>query len=106
MASLVAILDLKGKPLIQRSYRDDVAASNIERFLPLILEMEEEGQPITPCFTNQGVNFTYIRHSNLYRQFKCSVSTQYTYSNAQCWLYLNETLTLPKSFSGSTTLWL
>lgn len=70
MASLVAILDLKGKPLIQRSYRDDVAASHIERFLPLILEMEEEGQPVTPCFTNQGVNFTYIRHSNLYRQFK------------------------------------
>ncbi len=97
MASLIAILDLKGKPLIQRSYRDDVAASHIERFLPVILEMEEEGQPITPCFTNQGVNFTYIRHSNLYRQFKCYVSTpQHTYSNAQCWLYRNGTLMLQK----------
>jgi AP-1 complex subunit mu len=70
MASLVAILDLKGKPLIQRSYRDDVPATYVERFLPAILEMEEEGQPVTPCFTNQGINFTYIRHSNLYRALR------------------------------------
>lgn len=66
MASLIAILDLKGKPLIQRSYRDDVPASHIERFLPLVLDIEEEGQQVTPCFSNQGVNFMHIRHSNLY----------------------------------------
>lgn len=67
MASLVAILDLKGKPLIQRSYRDDVPASYVERFLPLVLDIEEEGQQVTPCFSNQGVNYMHIRHSNLYR---------------------------------------
>lgn len=67
MASLIAILDLKGKALIQRSYRDDVPATCVERFLPLILELEEEGQQITPCFTNQGINYLHIRHSNLYR---------------------------------------
>jgi AP-1 complex subunit mu len=67
MASLIAILDLKGKPLIQRSYRDDVPSTQIERFLPLILELEEEGQQVTPCFSSQGVNFMHIRHSNLYR---------------------------------------
>lgn len=66
MASLIAILDLKGKPLIQRSYRDDVPTTYVERFLPLCLEMEEEGQQITPCFSNQGVNYMHIRHSNLY----------------------------------------
>ncbi|KAG9026283.1 AP-1 complex subunit mu-1, partial [Tulasnella sp. UAMH 9824] len=66
MASLIAILDLKGKPLIQRSYRDDVPASYVERFLPLMLEMEEEGQQVTPCLTNQGINYMHIRHSNLY----------------------------------------
>jgi AP-1 complex subunit mu len=66
MASLIAILDLKGKPLIQRSYRDDVPATYVERFLPLILDMEEESQQITPCFSNQGVNYMHIRHSNLY----------------------------------------
>ena len=67
MASLIAILDLKGKPLIQRSYRDDVPASYIDRFLPLILDIEEEGQQVTPCFSNQGINYMHIRHSNLYR---------------------------------------
>ncbi|CAE6505162.1 unnamed protein product [Rhizoctonia solani] len=61
-----AILDLKGKSLIQRSYRDDVSPSHIERFLPYILDLEEEGQQVTPCFSSQGVNFMHIRHSNLY----------------------------------------
>ncbi|TFY54464.1 hypothetical protein EVJ58_g8852 [Rhodofomes roseus] len=66
MASLIAILDLKGKPLIQRSYRDDVPAAYIERFLPIILDLEEEGAQVTPCFTREGVNYLHIRHSNLY----------------------------------------
>lgn len=67
MASLIAILDLKGKPLIQRSYRDDVPASYVERFLPLVLEIEEDsGQQVTPCVSSQGVNYMHIRHSNLY----------------------------------------
>ena len=69
MASLIAILDLKGKPLIQRSYRDDVPLSYVERFLPLVLEIEEEGAQVTPCFTSQGINYMHIRHSNLYRAF-------------------------------------
>ncbi|EAL19588.1 hypothetical protein CNBG2160 [Cryptococcus deneoformans B-3501A] len=66
MASLVAILDVKGKSLIQRSYRDDVPTSYIERFLPLILEMEEDNVPVTPCFSDEGVNYMHIRHNNLY----------------------------------------
>ncbi|KZV79702.1 clathrin adaptor, mu subunit [Exidia glandulosa HHB12029] len=67
MASLIAILDLKGKPLIQRSYRDDVPPAYIERFLPLVLEAEEESQQVSPCITSQGINYCHIRHSNLYR---------------------------------------
>ena len=63
-----AILDLKGKPLIQRSYRDDVLPTYIERFLPIVLELEEEGQQVTPCFSREGVNYMHIRHSNLYRE--------------------------------------
>lgn len=68
MASLIAILDLKGKPLIQRSYRDDVPSSYIERFLPIVLDLEEEGQQVAPCFSREGVNYMHIRHSNLYRE--------------------------------------
>lgn len=68
MASLIAIIDIKGKSLIQRSYRDDVATSAVERFLPLLLDLEEEagGSAVPPCFSNEGVNYMYIRHNNLY----------------------------------------
>jgi AP-1 complex subunit mu len=69
MASLIAILDLKGKPLIQRSYRDDVPPVYIEKFLPLVLDIEEEGQQVTPCISHQGINYMHIRHSNLYCMF-------------------------------------
>ncbi|KIY66343.1 clathrin adaptor mu subunit [Cylindrobasidium torrendii FP15055 ss-10] len=66
MTSLIAILDLKGKPLIQRTYRDDVAPSYVEKFMPYILDIEEEGQQVTPCFSRDGINYVHIRHSNLY----------------------------------------
>lgn len=40
--SAVYILDLKGKNLISRNYRGDITSSSIEKFLPLVLEQEEE----------------------------------------------------------------
>jgi hypothetical protein len=43
-----------------------VPSSYIERFLPLVLDIEEEGQQVTPCFSSQGINYMHIRHSNLY----------------------------------------
>ncbi|EHS63226.1 uncharacterized protein PGTG_21377 [Puccinia graminis f. sp. tritici CRL 75-36-700-3] len=67
MASLVAICDLKGKSLIQRSYRDDVLPATVEKFMPNLLEMEENDvSSVTPCFTVAGINYMYIRHNNLY----------------------------------------
>lgn len=68
MASVVAILDVKGKPLIQRSYRDDVDISALERFFPLLTEIEEEqgAGAIRPCLSSQGVNYMHVRHNNLY----------------------------------------
>ncbi|KAJ3864565.1 clathrin adaptor mu subunit [Lentinula novae-zelandiae] len=89
MASLIAILDLKGKPLIQRSYRDDVPPSYVERFLPIILEIEEEGQQVTPCFSREGVNYMHIRHSNLYHNH-LSASTQPSFSTHEFVEYFKE----------------
>ena len=63
----MAILDLKGKSLIQRTYRDDVPPSTVEKFMPLLLDAEEESQTVTPCFSHEGINYLYIRHNNLYR---------------------------------------
>lgn len=68
MASVLAIIDIKGKSLIQRTFRDDVPLSAVERFLPLLLDMEEEsgGSAVAPCFTNEGINYMFVRHNNLY----------------------------------------
>ncbi|GBC04489.1 hypothetical protein RclHR1_00570045 [Rhizophagus clarus] len=65
MASAIFVLDLKGKVLISRNYRGDIPMSAVEKFMPLVLEAEEEQVP-TPCFTHEGVNYLYIRHNNLY----------------------------------------
>ncbi|KAF0467824.1 AP-1 complex subunit mu-1 [Gigaspora margarita] len=66
MASAVFVLDLKGKVLISRNYRGDIPMSAAEKFMPLVLEAEEEQQAPTPCFTHEGINYLYIRHNNLY----------------------------------------
>jgi AP-1 complex subunit mu len=28
--------------------------------------MEEDNIPVTPCFTDEGINYMHIRHNNLY----------------------------------------
>ncbi|KAJ3043669.1 AP-1 complex subunit mu-1 [Rhizophlyctis rosea] len=67
VASAVFILDLKGKVLISRNYRGDIPMTAVEKFMPLVLQVEEEEQTPTPIIsTEDGINFLYIRHSNLY----------------------------------------
>ena len=67
--SAIFILDLKGKVLISRNYRGDIPMSAVEKFLPLVLEAEEDSQAPAPCFTDDGINYLYIRHNNLFRKF-------------------------------------
>lgn len=64
-ASAIYILDIKGKVLISRNYRGDVPMPVIEKFMPLLMEREEEGsvQPVLPC---DEAYFMYIKHSNVY----------------------------------------
>jgi AP-1 complex subunit mu len=72
MASAITaifILDLKGKILISRNYRGDIPMSAVEKFLPLVLEAEEDGQTLAPVFTDDGTSYLYIRHNNLYCKF-------------------------------------
>lgn len=63
--SAVYILDLKGKNLISRNYRGDIESSVIEKFLPLVLEQEEESV-ISPIVVWGAVTFVYIKYNNLY----------------------------------------
>ncbi|XP_039570855.1 AP-1 complex subunit mu-2-like [Passer montanus] len=64
-ASALFILDLKGKPLISRSYKGDVGLGEIENFMGALLQREEEGT-LTPVLTHGHVHFLWIKHANLY----------------------------------------
>jgi len=67
VASAIFILDLKGKVLISRNYRGDIPIRKIEKFMPLVLAAEEEEQTLSPILsTEDGVNFLYVKHNNLY----------------------------------------
>ncbi|KAI1229654.1 hypothetical protein IHE44_0010986 [Lamprotornis superbus] len=64
-ASALFILDLKGKPLISRNYKGDVGLGEIENFMGVLLQREEEGT-LTPVLTYGHVHFLWIKHANLY----------------------------------------
>ncbi|KAG9338779.1 hypothetical protein JZ751_025215 [Albula glossodonta] len=64
-ASAVFVLDLKGKVLICRNYKGDVDMAEIDHFLPLLMQQEEEGL-LCPVLTHGNVHFLWIKHSNLY----------------------------------------
>jgi len=63
--SAVFVLDMKGKSLISRDYRGDIDMSVIEKFLPLVLDQEEESIQ-TPIVISGDVTFVYIKYNNLY----------------------------------------
>ncbi|XP_069623202.1 AP-1 complex subunit mu-2 [Dendrobates tinctorius] len=64
-ASAVFVLDLKGKPLICRNYKGDINMMEIDHFMPLVVQREEEGN-LTPLLVHGKVHFLWIKHSNLY----------------------------------------
>ncbi|XP_073987284.1 adaptor protein complex 1, mu subunit [Rhodnius prolixus] len=64
-ASAVYILDVKGKVLISRNYRGDIDMGVIEKFMPLLMEKEEEGL-VTPLIQTSECTFAFIKYNNLY----------------------------------------
>src|SRR5208282_1797386 len=56
MASAIFFLDLKGKTLLARNYRGDIPMSAVEKFMPLLLDAEEENTAAPPCISHEGVN--------------------------------------------------
>nr|CAI5833939.1 unnamed protein product [Callosobruchus analis] len=63
--SAIYILDVKGKVLISRNYRGDIDLGVIEKFMPLLMEKEEEGL-LTPILQTTDCTFAYIKTNNLY----------------------------------------
>jgi len=64
-SSVVYILDLKGKVLISRNYRGDLDMGMIDKFMPLVMDREEEGN-ISPIIQHGDVTFAFIKYNNLY----------------------------------------
>ena len=52
--------------------------SPIEKFMPLVLEKEEEGTQ-TPICVHQDVTFVYIKYNNLYRILSILIIVPYRY---------------------------
>ncbi|XP_075382107.1 AP-1 complex subunit mu-2 isoform X2 [Mycteria americana] len=52
-------------PLISRNYKGDVGLGEIEHFMGLLLQREEEGA-LAPLLTHGKVHFLWIKHANLY----------------------------------------
>lgn len=57
---------LPAQVLICRNYRGDVDMSEVEHFMPILMEKEEEGM-LSPILAHGGVRFMWIKHNNLYR---------------------------------------
>lgn len=66
MASQIHFLDVKGKPLLSRDYKGDLPASTVEKFPLLLLEVDDDDANYRPFVHDNGVNYVYIAHNNLY----------------------------------------
>ncbi|MGH0175724.1 UNVERIFIED_CONTAM: hypothetical protein FKN15_071493 [Acipenser sinensis] len=60
-----AATDAAAQVLICRNYRGDVDMSEIEHFMPILMDKEEEGT-LSPILAHGGVRFMWIKHNNLY----------------------------------------
>lgn len=56
--------------IISRNYRGDIDMGIIDKFMPLLMEREEEGRQ-SPALDHQDATFIYIKHSNLYCEYYC-----------------------------------
>ena len=59
---------LSPQVLICRNYKGDVDMAEIDHFMPLLMQHEEEGL-LCPVLSHGSVHFMWIKHSNLYRIF-------------------------------------
>jgi AP-1 complex subunit mu len=62
--SALFILDAKGKIIISRDYRGDCRVSCVDRFVQRLVE--EEDAHVRPVFEEDGINYIYVKHQNIY----------------------------------------
>lgn len=65
LCNLYMFLFCSFQVLVCRNYRGDVDMSEIEHFMTLLMDKEEEGT-LSPILAHGGVRFMWIKHNNLY----------------------------------------
>lgn len=53
---------------MSRNYRGDVEMSAIEKFMPLLMEQEDEGRS-SPILQKEELSYIFIKHMNIFRMF-------------------------------------
>lgn len=51
--------------IISRNYRGDVDMNVIDKFIPMLIDMEEEGQQL-PIIDHPEATFIFIKYNNIY----------------------------------------
>ena len=64
MASSILILDSKGSPIIQRSFRGDVTINLSQVFVRRVVDEEESA--IAPVFEHEGHTFVVVRYNDIF----------------------------------------
>lgn len=74
--------------LVCRNYRGDVDMSEIEHFMTLLMDKEEEGT-LSPILAHGGVRFMWIKHNNLYCILfvNCMVIVPKKLLNTYCYMF-------------------
>ena len=54
---------------MSRNYRGDIDVGCIEKFMPLLMEQEDEGRT-SPIIQKGELSYIYIKHMNIYRLFR------------------------------------
>lgn len=87
MVSGIYFCDIKGRPILSRRYRDDIPLSAIDRFAPLLADLEEESSVIPPCLAHQGIQYLFIQHEDLY---VVALSTSFSTNAAQVFTFMHK----------------
>jgi AP-1 complex subunit mu len=57
---------------MSRNYRGDIDMSCIEKFMPLMMEKEEEHAD-SPVYEKDGISYVYVKHMNIFRKFVTNI---------------------------------
>lgn len=61
---------------MSRNYRGDIDMSEIEKFMTLVMEQEDEGK-VSPIVQNGELSYIYIKHMNIFCRFFFSIISRF-----------------------------